>query len=241
PGISTVFAATNDPNHVVNAVQRYLVALEDVLALAGLHQQIGGAAPHHVDAMVDEVLDGLHQAHLFGLAIDHGQKDHAETLLHRGVLEELIEYDLRLGAALKFDDDAHTVAVALVANIADVVDDLVVHQFGNVLDQLRLIHLIRDFGDDNRVFVFRHVLDGSLGAHHEPAASGAVSLGDAATPVDEASGGEVRPLHVLQDVGERCMRIVHQCDAGINDLGEIVRWNLSRHADRDSFRTIQQE
>jgi len=40
------------------------------------------------------------------------------------VLVELVEHNLRLRAALQFDDNAHTVAVALVAHVADVVHDL---------------------------------------------------------------------------------------------------------------------
>ena len=240
-GIGAVFAAANDADDVVHAIERNLVALEDVLAVARLQQQVGGAAAHHVDAVIDEVLDGLHQAHFFRLAVDHGQEDHAEALLHRGVLEELVEHDLRLAAALQLDDDAHAVAVALVADVADLVDDLVVHQFGDALDQLRLVHLVGNLGDDDRVFVLGDVLDGGLGAHHEAAAAGAIGLGDAAAPVDEAAGREVGALHELQHVGERGVRIVHQRDAGVDDLGQIVRRNLGRHADGDSVGAVHQQ
>ena len=180
-----------------------LVALEDVLALASLQQQVGGAAAHHVDAVIDEVLDGLDQAHFLGLVVDHGQEDHAEALLHRGVLEELVEHDLRFGAALEFDDDAHAIAVALVANVADLVDDFVVHQLGDALDQARLVDLVRDLGDDDRVLVFGDVLDGGLGAHEEAAAAGAIGFHDSAAAVDESAGREVRALHELHHVGQR--------------------------------------
>jgi len=43
------------------------------------------------------------------------------------VLEKLIEHDLRLTAALQFNDDAHAIAVAFIADITYVVDDLVVY------------------------------------------------------------------------------------------------------------------
>ena len=89
-----------------------------------LRQQVGGAAPHHIDAMVDEVLDRLDQSHFLRLAVDHGEEDHAEALLHLGVLEELVEHDLRFGAALELDHNAHAFAVALVADVGDVVDGL---------------------------------------------------------------------------------------------------------------------
>ena len=196
-GVGAVLAAANDADHVVHAIERDLVALEDVLAVARLLQQERGAAAHHIDAVIDEVADGLHQSHFLGLVVDHGQEDHAEALLHRGVLEELVEHDLRLASALELDDDAHAVAVALVADVADLVDDLVVHQVGDALDEPRLVHLVGNLGDDDGVFVLGDVLDGGLGAHHEASAAGAVGFGDAAASVDESAGGEVGALHEL--------------------------------------------
>ncbi len=105
--------------------------------------------------------------HLFRLSVHDRQQDHAEPFLHRRVLEELVENDLRLGAALQFDHDAHPVAIAFVANVGDVVDGLVVHQIGDALDQTRLVHLVWNLGDDDGLPVFVDVLDGGAGAHHE--------------------------------------------------------------------------
>ena len=127
-GVAAIGAGANDGDHVVEVIERGQVAFENVLAVFCLRQQVSGAAADDIDAMVDEVLDGLDQAHFLGLAIDDRQQDHAETFLHRSVLEELVEHDLRFAAALEFDHDAHAVAIAFVANVGDVVDDLVVHQ-----------------------------------------------------------------------------------------------------------------
>ena len=71
-----------------------------MLAVSGFLQQEGGAAADYFDAVIDEVLDGLDQSHFAGLAVDHRQQDHGKTFLHGGVLVELVENDLRLGAAL---------------------------------------------------------------------------------------------------------------------------------------------
>ena len=76
--------------------------------------------------MIDESANGLVEAEFPRLAVEHGQEDHGEALLHLRVLVELVEHDLRLRAALELDDDAHAVAIALVAHVADVVDDLFV-------------------------------------------------------------------------------------------------------------------
>ena len=148
-GIRAIGTATNDRDHVVEVIERDPVAFQNVLAVFRLLQQERRTPAHHVNAVIDEVLDRLHQAHLLRLVVDDGQEDHAEARLHVRVLVELVEHDLRFRAALQFDHDAHAVAIGFVAHVADVVDDLVVHQFGDALDQRRLVHLVRNFGDDD--------------------------------------------------------------------------------------------
>ena len=135
-------------------IERGQVAFENVLAVFGFCEQVGGAAADHIHAVVDEVLDGLDQAHFLGLTVHHRQQDHAEAFLHLGVLEELVEHELGLAAALELDHDAHAVAVAFVANVGDVVDDLVIDQLRDALDQARLVHLVRNFGNDDGLAVF---------------------------------------------------------------------------------------
>src|SRR6185369_1045454 len=174
-----------------------------MLALASLGEEVGGTATNDIDAMIDEVLDRLNQAHLFRLAVDDGQEDHAEALLHRCVFEELVEHNLGFCTTLEFDNDAHTVAVALVADVADVINDLVIDELGDALDEARLVHLVRNFGDDDRVALFVDVLDRSLGAHHEAATTSLVGVQDSAATVDECAGREVGALNDGQHLLER--------------------------------------
>jgi hypothetical protein len=101
--------------------------------------------------VIDEAANGLIQTQLPRLAVDHREEDHREAFLHLRVLVELVQDDLRLRAALELDDDPHAVAVALVAHVADVVDDLFVYQLRDALDQLGLVHLVGDLGDDDRL------------------------------------------------------------------------------------------
>src|SRR6185312_10565070 len=166
-GLATVRAAANDGDDVVNVVERDLVAFKNVLALFGLPQQVGGAAAHNIHAMINKMLDRLDQPHLLWLVVDHSQKNHAEALLHGGVLVQLVQHQLRLASALEFNHNAHSVAVALIANVGDVVNNFVVDQLRNALDQPRFIYLIGNFGDDDRLAVFVEGLNGCLRAHHE--------------------------------------------------------------------------
>src|SRR5947209_9434243 len=131
--LATVCARANDDDDVVEMIERGQVAFENVLALFGLGQQVGGAATDYVHAVINKMFDGLDQTQLLGLSVDHGEQDHAEALLHLRVLEKLVEHELRLAATLQLDHDAHAVAVALVANVRDVFDVLIVDQFGDTL------------------------------------------------------------------------------------------------------------
>src|SRR5580704_677048 len=116
--VGTVGAGANDGDHVVEVIERGEIAFENVLAVFRFVQQERGAASDDINAVIDEELDGLNEAELFWLSVDHGQEDHGKTFLHRGVLEQLVEHDLRLAAALEFDHDAHAVAITLIPDVA---------------------------------------------------------------------------------------------------------------------------
>ena len=137
-----------------------------------------------------------------GWPFDHRQQDHAEAFLHLGVLEELVQHELGLAVALQLDYDAHAVAIAFVADVGDVVDDLVIHQLRDALDQTRLVDLVRNFGDDDGFAVFVESFDAGLGAHHEAAAAVLVGIDDSAAAVNDAGGGEIGALHEFQNFGE---------------------------------------
>ena len=169
-----------------------------MLALARLAQQVDGAALHDVDAMVDEDADGFSEAELARLAVDHGQEDHGEAFLQLGVLVELVEHDLRLRAALEADDEAHAVAIALVARAVgadvDVGDDFVFDQLGDALEERGLVDLVGKLGDDERLEILGDVLDGHACAHEEAAAAGAIGVDDAGAAIENGAGGEVGAL-----------------------------------------------
>ncbi len=168
-------------DNCVEIVESNLVAFQNVLALARLAQQEDCAPLNNIDAMIDKAANRMIESQLPRLPVEHREEDHGEALLHLGVLVELVEHNLRLRAALELDDDAHAVAVALIAHVADVVNDFVVHQLGDALDELGLVYLIGNLGDDDRLFFLGQVFSGHAGAHHEAAAAGLVGVRDAAT------------------------------------------------------------
>ena len=129
-----VLRAANQLDHLVEVIERDLEAFEDVRAGLGLAQLELGAAPHDFAAELDEVLDDVEQRQHLRPAAGDRQHDDAERRLQLRVLVEVVEDDLRHLAALQLDDDAHAVAVGLVAQIGDAFDGLLAHQLGDLLD-----------------------------------------------------------------------------------------------------------
>src|SRR5579884_1777463 len=195
-------------DHRVEVVERDLVAFEDMFALARARQIVGGAAAHHVHAMLEKAVQRLHQPHLARLVVGHRQQDHAEAGLQVGVLVKLVENDLGLLAPPQFQHDAHAVAVALVADVGDALDLLLLHQLGDALDQLGLVDLIGNLGDDDGAAILADALHAGLGAKDEGAAPALISLDDARLAVQNAAGGKIGPLDVFHQVGELGLRIV---------------------------------
>ena len=91
--------------------------------------------------------DDLAQRERARHAVDERDHVHAERGLHRGVLVELVEHDLRDDAALELDDEPHAAPVGLVAQVGDLGDLLLVHEVGDLRDQpavAALLHLRRE-------------------------------------------------------------------------------------------------
>ncbi len=183
-------------------IERRKIAFEDVLAVFSFCEQIRSAAAYHVDTMLDEIFEGLHQAHFLGLVVRDRQQDHAEAFLHLGVLIELIEHELRFAIAFQFDDDAHSVAIAFVADVGNRVHDLVVHQLRDALHQTSLVDLVGNFGDDDGFAILVESFNARLGAHDEAAASRFVGVHDSRPTMNDAGGREIRSLHEFQKLRE---------------------------------------
>ena len=76
-----------------------------------------------------------------------------------GVAVELVQHDVGDGVALDLDDDADAVAVGLVPELGDALELLLAHELGDLLDSVRLVHLVGDLGDDDRLALAAHLLD----------------------------------------------------------------------------------
>ena len=240
-GIRAAGGPADDLDHVVDVVERDAVADQDVLALAGFAQFVGGAPADDVHAVLDEKAQQFEQAEFARLAGDDREQNHAERFLHLGHLEQFVQDDLRLFVALHFDDDAHAVAVAFVANVGDAINLFVLDQARDVFDQARFVDLIRQLGDDDVLAVLAALFDGGLGAYLERAAAGFVGLFDAFAAVDVAGGGKIRAGNQLHHFFQIGVGLFDQQDGGFDDFLQIVRRNVGGHAHGDTGGTVDQQ
>ena len=169
---------------------------QDMRPLARLVQKVGRAPGDDLLAERDKGGDDVAQRHLLRPPAVQRQHVDAEAGLQRGVAIELVQHDVGIGVALQFDDEAHAVAVALVAHVGDALDELLAHAFGDALLQLRLVHLIGHLGEHDRVALLADLLDVVLGAQHDRAAPGLIGGGGAGAADDDAAGREIRRRHV---------------------------------------------
>ncbi len=235
----------------VEVVERDLQPFEDVIARLGLAQLELRAADDDLAAEVDEALDELGEVQHLRAAADDGQHDDAEALLQLRVLVEVVQDHFRHFAALQLDDDAHAFAIGFVAKIRNAFDGLLADELGDLLDQPRLVHLIRNLGDDDRLLVaLLRLLDRRLGAHQNRAAAGAIRRADARSPDDVAAGREVGALHelhqavqflVLVELGAALLLGLDRPDDAVDDFAQVVRRHVGRHADGDAGRAVDEQ
>ena len=208
---------------------------------AGLAQFEDRAARDHFAAMAHEGFEDLLEVQQLRATVDQCHHVDAEHRFHRRLRVEVVQHDLGGFAALDLDVDAHAVLVGLVAQLADAFELLFLHQLGDLLDQPRLVDLVRDLGDDDRLAAVVRDLDLGLGAHAHAAAAGAIGHVDAADAVDDAGRGEIRARDVLHQAIDVDLRLVEQRDRRVDHFREVVRRDVRRHADRDAGRTIDQQ
>src|ERR1700683_4512760 len=240
-GVGTAGGTADHADDIVEVVERDLVAEQNVFALFGFAQVVLGAAAHHGHAVLDGQAQQVQQAQLSRRYCDDVQQDHAEGYLHLGVLEEVGENNLRLFVALHFDDNAHAVAVAFVANVGDAFDFFILNEAGDIFDEARFVDLIGELGDDDVLAILAALFDGNFGAHLEGAAAGFVGLLDALAAINVTGGGKIGAGDELHDLFQIGFGLFNQHDRGFDDFFQIVRRNIGGHADGDAGRAVDEE
>ena len=234
--------AANQLDHLFDVGQRHRLPLQQVAALPGALQQVQGAPGDHLLAVLQEGFQHLLEVEHPRLAIDQGDAVDAEDGLQLGLRVEVVQHHVPGLAPAQFDDDAQAVLVGLVAQFGDALDALLLDQLGDLLDQPGLVELVGNLGDDDGLPV------GLVVALHlrpspdiDAPAPGAVGFDDAGAPVDDAGGGEVRPLDVLHQIVDADERVVHQGQQAIDHFAQVVRRDVGGHAHGDAGTAVDEQ
>ena len=210
--------------------------------IASLAQVVDRAACDHLAPMRQEGLKHLLEIEQSRLAIDQRDHIHAESVLQRGLLVEVVEHHLRHFAALELDHHPHARLVGLVADIGDALDLFLVDQLGDPFLKNALVHLEGQLVDDDRraratVVIF----EVSASADDDPASPGAVAVAHPIDAVDDAGGGEVGRRNQLDQLVHSRFGSAQQQQTALDHLAQIVRRNVGGHADRDARAAVDQQ
>jgi len=103
---------------VVDVVERGQSALQNVGAIFGLVKLELRAPPDDIAAVFEIVVDHLTECEHLWRPVDQREIDHAKCSFEV-TFEQLVFDDVDHRIPLEFDDDTHSIAVGLVAEIAD--------------------------------------------------------------------------------------------------------------------------
>ena len=85
------------------------------------------------------------------------------------------------------------------------------------------------------------LLDLAFGADDDVPLPRAVRLADPAAPHDDAARGEVGCGDVVHQFVDRDVGIFDERDRAVDDLGEVMRRDIRRHADGDTVRAVDKQ
>ena len=199
PCLVGVVGGTDQSDDGIEVVERDEIALEDVSALLGLAKLVLRPAGHHLTLVIEVVGHQLEQRQRSRDTADERDRVVAERRLQRGVLEQLVEHDLRNRLALQLDLDPHSGPVGVVGKVGDLGQDLVLDEVGDLLDDAcvaALLHAVGKLGHDDRRAAAAELLDVSSRPHDDPAPPRSMGVPDAAPADDDRAGRKVGPLDV---------------------------------------------
>ena len=194
-----------------------------------------GAPADHLFSEFDEGGDELLQVQHLRLAHVQGQHVDAETGLQGREPEQLRQNHLGFGVALQLDNDADAVAVGFVTQVGNALDPFVAYGLGHDLDHAGLVHLIRDFVNDDCLAALSDLLERGLGAHDHRTAAGVIGLQNPRAAHDQPAGREIRPRDmVFDDLFDGNFGVFDIGATRANDLAQVMGRNVGRHADGDT-------
>ena len=240
-----VLGGTDEGDDLVDHVEGFEIALQDVIAFFSLTLQIPGTTFDDVKLMGDPVADERVQAERARHTVDQGEHIGTESLLELGMLVQVVEHDL--GDRVTLEHEHQTLAGTaggFVAHVGDALDFAVTHRFADGDDQTVRVDLIGQLGN-HQAHTPVDFLRVDHGTHGDQATAGAVRLFDALVAENSRSGREVRPLDAFDERVEQFfaarVRMVERPMYTVSHFAQVVRRDVGGHADGDAGGTVDQQ
>ena len=166
----------------------------------------------------------------------------AEHALHLCLLVEVIQHHFAGFAALQLNHHAHTILIGFIAQFGNTFKPFLFNQFSNFFQQARLVHLIRQFGNNNG-FTASTLIHFYISAcsHINTAFAGAVGLPNTACTIDDTGGREIWPRQIFHQVIDIHIRVSQQRQTRIHGFCQVMRGNIGGHTDRNPGGTVDQQ
>ena len=144
--------------------------------------------------------------------------------------EQRLHQHARIDAAHLWFQHQPDVFGRFVAHIGQQRVLLELDDFGQLFDQARFLHLIRNFGDDDLPGAPSKVFDRPACAQPEGSATGAIGIEDVVARLDQnAPGRKVRAGHKVEKRRIGGIGMLDQMQTGFDQLAGIVRRYVGRH------------
>ena len=235
------FGGPNHLDYFVHVVQGNQQTLQDMGAFFVGRQFVFGAANHHLVAVFHIIMHQVAQIQKTRTAMHQGNVIDAERRLQRGKLIEFVENNVGHRLAFEFKNNAQTVAVRLVANVANAVYFLFFHQIGNFLNHFRFVDLIRNRGNDNVAAAVVVGFDGGFPAHDHAAHTGKEGLFNAVVTVNHAARGKVGGFDVLHQLFGGDVALVDIGHNAVAHFGKVVGGHVGGHTHRNTGPAVHEQ
>ena len=239
-GIGFIGGCTDDGNDTVNIIGGNLQAFQNMGTCFCLFQVKPAAAFNDFTLEFNVLVNQLPQVQRARLVIDQSQIVNGEGFLQLGIIEQLIEDNLRICVFFQFYNHTDAFPVGFITQVRNAFNSLILDQIRNGFHQPCLVDTIRDFGCHNTGSAMGHILKVGPGTHFQLAAAGGIGSTNAAAAHNQATSREIRALDVLTDFIQTCFRVVNDMADTVNDFGEVMGRHIGCHTDSNTGGAIDQ-
>ena len=209
--------------------------------LTRLAKKMDGPFGDHFLAEITKGRDNVLQAHLHRATSIHGQHIDRKTGLQACVAIELVQHHIARAVALDLNHHPHSGTVRFVADIRNTFNGLFTHKFANAFQQLRLVHLIGNFMNQDGFAVTPVSYHFSPRPHDHRTAPRCVGVADTRPSHDQRASRKIRARHDLEQFLDFNSRVANIGFACSNHLGRIMRRDVGGHAHGNTVGTIHQQ